>query len=176
MCKRWAALLAQCPGSRLLIADLDSTAKRQRILDAFDQHGVSSERLEILPRADLAGYQRLFDRVDISLDTYPYGGGTTTIDSLWMGVPVVTATGELPVSRSAASILQLLGLRDWVASSIDAYVDCAARAAQDLAAIQRLRTSLRERLRNSPLMDEAGFARDFEAAMRNAWHRFCTTA
>lgn len=173
MCARWAQLLARCPGSRLMLADVDSTAKRERLVKAFEQHGIGSGRLEIVPRADVAGYHRLFDRVDIALDTYPYGGGTTTIDALWMGVPVVTAPGALPVSRSASSILQLLQLDEWVAPSIEQYVDVAVRAAKNPARIQELRATLRARLRNSPLMDEEGFARDFEAAATRAWRRFC---
>jgi len=173
MCRRWAELLKRCPTARLMLVDVSSAAKRAAIEEAFTAEGVSLDRVEIVPRTDLAGYQRLFDRADISLDTYPYGGGTTTIDSLWMGVPVVTAPGELPVSRSASSILQLLGMDDWVAKSIGDYVDCAVRAAQSPAAVQSLRTMLRGRLRNSPIMDEMGFARDFEAAVRGAWQRFC---
>ena len=176
MCGRWAEVLARCPGSRLMVADITSSHKRQALLDAFAAHGVQADRLELVPRTDIAGYLRLYDRVDISLDTYPYGGGTTTIDSLWMGVPVVTASGDLPVSRSASSILQLLGLDAWVAPSIDGYVDCVVRHAQDMQAIQRLRTSLRTRVRASPLMDEAGFAKSFEAALRGAWQRFCAGA
>jgi protein O-GlcNAc transferase len=176
MCGRWAQILARCPGSRLLVADLTSPRKRQSILDAFARHGVSGDRLEPLPRADIAGYLRLYDRVDISLDTHPYGGGTTTIDSLWMGVPVVAATGELPVARSASSILQLLGLGDWAAPTIEGYVECAVRHAQDPAAIQQLRTSLRARVERSPLMDEPAFARNFEAAVRQCWQRFCAAA
>ena len=173
MCERWAQLLARCPASRLLLADMDSEVKRARILEALGHRGVAPGRVDIAARAEVSGYHRLFDRVDIALDTYPYGGGTTTIDALWMGVPVITATGELPVSRSASSILQLLGLDDWVAPSIGEYVDVAARAAGNPARIQELRASLRARLRNSAIMDEEGFARDFEAAVRRAWRSFC---
>ena len=176
MCGRWAEVLARCPGSRLVVADITSTHKRQALLDAFARHGVPDARLELLPRADIAGYLRLFDRVDISLDTYPYGGGTTTIDSLWMGVPVVTAAGDLPVSRSASSILQLLDLEDWVAPSIDGYVDRVVHHARDPSALQHLRTSLRSRVRASPLMDESAFAKNFESAVRGAWQRFCARA
>jgi len=173
MCRRWARLLGACPGSRLLLADISSATRRAAIQAAFDAEGVAPERIQFEPRADLAGYYGLYSRVDISLDTYPYGGGTTTLDSLWMGVPVVTAAGDLPVSRSASSILALLGLDGWVAESIDGYVDCALRNAADPAAVQRLRASLRQRLLASPLMDEQRFATDFQQAMRAAWTRHC---
>jgi len=175
MCRRWARLLRNCDGSRLLLADISSDAKRAAIAAVFAEEGVAPHRLQFAPRADLAGYYRLYDSVDISLDTFPYGGATTTLDSLWMGVPVICAPGELPVSRSASSILELLGLRDWIAPSIDDYVTCAVERARDLAAIQQLRTSLRPALLRSSLMDEPGFTRDFERAMRAAWTRHCAS-
>ena len=100
-------------------------------------------------------------------------GGVSVRGPCRVLLPPTRRAGELPVSRSAASILQLLGLGQWVAPSIDGYVECAARAAREVAVIQALRKSLRQRMRHSPLMNEAGFTRDFEAAVRWAWRRFC---
>lgn len=173
MVGRWARLLRECAGSRIVIADVSSHGKRQAIVQRFEADGVSAQRIRFVPRLDLVGYYRLYNEVDIALDAYPYGGATTTLDALWMGVPVVTAHGELPVSRSASSLLELLGLADWIAPSIDGYVDCALRHARDANALQRCRLDLRQRLQASPLMDEPAFARDFEAAVRAAWARHC---
>jgi predicted O-linked N-acetylglucosamine transferase (SPINDLY family) len=106
----------------------------------------------------------------VALDTFPYGGGTTTFDALWMGVPVVTAVGDTPASRSAARILGSLGLDEWVAPSIDDFVEVAVARATDHAAIVALRHSLRPRMEASPLTDAAGFTRGLEAAYQEMWN------
>lgn len=107
--------------------------------------------------------------MDIVLDTMPYSGGTTTFDALWMGAPVVTAPGSRPSSRSAASILTTAGLTEWIAATPDDYVRLAVESARDEARLVELRKSLRERLRQSPLMDEEQFVRDVENAYRRMW-------
>jgi predicted O-linked N-acetylglucosamine transferase (SPINDLY family) len=111
--------------------------------------------------------------VDIALDTTPYSGGTTSCDALWMGVPVVTAPGIRPSSRSTASVLSTAGLAEWIASSPEEYVRLAVESARDEARLAGLRKTLRERLRESPLMDEKRFARDLEAAYRQMWRKWC---
>lgn len=173
MCERWARVMLRCPGSRMVIADVRSQAKRCALAQAFQRQGVDETRLTFEPHLDVASYYRLFAKVDIGLDSYPYGGGTTTLDTLWMGVPVFTLKGELPVSRSAASVLELLGLDDWIAHSPEAYVEQAAARAADLQAIVKLRAQLRGLLKDSPLTDEAGFTRAFERALRTAWEKHC---
>jgi len=105
----------------------------------------------------------------VAFDSFPYGGGTTTFDTLWMGVPVVTATGPYSASRSAASVLSALGLDEWIAPGIEQYDACAVARARDAAAIAGLRRSLRARLQASPLMDEPAFVTAFEAALERAW-------
>ena len=169
MCRRWGELLSRVPNSRLLMVDINSEQKRESIRFDLFEMGISDDRIEFLPRVDLPVYYDLFSFIDISLDTFPYGGGTTTFDSLWMGVPVVTATGWTPASRSAASILSALGLDAWVAPSIDRYVEVAAGLAEDHQTIVELRRTLRQKLKASPLTDEATFVRDLEAAYRQMW-------
>ena len=169
MCRRWGELLSRVPNSRLLMVDINSEQKRESIRFDLFEMGISDDRIEFLPRVDLPVYYDLFSFIDISLDTFPYGGGTTTFDSLWMGVPVVTATGWTPASRSAASILSALGLDAWVAPSIDRYVEVAAGLAEDHQTIIELRRTLRQKLKASPLTDEATFVRDLEAAYRQMW-------
>jgi predicted O-linked N-acetylglucosamine transferase (SPINDLY family) len=169
MAHRWGRILRRLPDARLLVAGVGSERKRTALLEAIAQAGADRERVEFAPRLDLAGYYRLMHRVDIALDSYPYGGGTTTFDALWMGVPVLTAPGDLPASRSAASVLSALDLPDWIAPGIDQYEELAVQRAADTARIAALRRSLRERLRGSPLMDEAGFVAAFEAALEQAW-------
>jgi predicted O-linked N-acetylglucosamine transferase (SPINDLY family) len=146
---------------------------RARLLADFAAAGVDASRLTVLPRVAFEEYLRQFDAVDLAFDSLPYGGGTTTFDALWMGVPVLALAGERSVSRSAASILGALGLEEWVASSPAEFVGRAAAHAADAAGLSGLRAGLRARLRASPLMDEAGFARAMEAAYRELWRAWC---
>ena len=167
--QRWGRILKALPTARLLVAGVTSERKRQSLLDAVAAAGGSPERVRFAPRSDLEGYYRLMDQIDIALDSFPYGGGTTTFDALWMGVPVLTATGPLPASRSAASVLAALGLAPWIAAGIEGFEALAIERAKDTAAIAQLRRTLRDRLRTSPLMDERGFVAAFEAALQQAW-------
>jgi len=111
--------------------------------------------------------------VDIALDTMPYSGGTTTCDALWMGVPVITAPGTRSVSRSTASILSTVGLEDWIAPTQEDYVKRAVEFARDRAHLAELRRSLRQKMRLSPIMDEAAFVHDLESAYRAMWRAWC---
>lgn len=169
MTQRWARLLKAVPRSRLLVAGVVSQKKRQALLAPFTEAGVTGDRIEFAPRLDLRGYYGLMDRVDIALDSYPYGGGTTTFDALWMGVPVLTATGPLSASRSAASVLSTLGLHEWIAPRIEDYEALAVERAADTAVLAELRRTLRQCLQSSPLMDEQTFAADFQALVERAW-------
>jgi len=127
-----------------------------------------------VPRVSLDEYFDRFNAVDIALDSTPYSGGTTTCDTLWMGVPVVTVPGARSVSRSAASILATVGLSSWIAQSPQDYVQLAARFGADRVLLAELRRSLRQRLQASPLMDEQGFVRDLESAYRRMWQSWCS--
>ena len=168
-CRRWGQVMQRVPGSRLVVGDIASMRKQEAIRRDIEREGVSGDRITFLPRAPIAEFLALYHQVDITFDTFPYGGGTTTFDSLWMGVPVVAALGELPVSRSAASILAALGLDDWIAPSVDAVVDLAVARAADLDTLRSLRATLRSRLQASPLTDLPRFARDLESAYRAMW-------
>jgi predicted O-linked N-acetylglucosamine transferase (SPINDLY family) len=172
----WAEILRGVPGSRLLMAGVPEGRAREDLRRDFREAGVDASRLGLRARMPLAAYYRLYDEVDMVLDTMPYGGGTTTFDALWMGVPVVTLAGERSAGRSAASILGVLGLEDWVAGSEEQYVRLARERAGEPGRIAELRGQLRARLRASPLMDEAGFARDMEAAIRGMWREWCAGA
>jgi protein O-GlcNAc transferase len=106
------------------------------------------------------------------LDVYPYNGAATTCEALWMGVPVITLAGPTHVSRVGASILTAAGLSELVASSPDEYVQHALGLAADVARLRRLRASMRERLRSSPLLDARGFARRVEKAYSDMWDKW----
>jgi protein O-GlcNAc transferase len=176
VCKLWGEILRSVPESRLLMGGVPAGVIRERLLAAVVGTGVAPERITFAPRVPVEEYYRLYDTVDIALDTMPYGGGTTTLDALWMGVPVVTAPGRTPVSRSAASILEALELRAWVAAGPRDYVRLAVEHALAPSEVSALRRNLRQRMLASPLTDEARFARDLESAYRSMWRRWCNDA
>jgi protein O-GlcNAc transferase len=172
----WADILTRMPDSRLVIVGMPEGRARDRLMMDFLQAGIVASRLTIVPYVPMHEYFPWFNRVDMALDTTPQSGGTTTCDTLWMGVPVVTVSGSRCVSRNAASILSTLGLPEWIASTPDDYVRLAVEFARDEAVLVRLRHSLRQRMRESPLMDEPRFARDIESAYRRMWKTWCEGA
>jgi protein O-GlcNAc transferase len=163
----WSAILEQLPEARLLIAGVPPGAWAHQLAQNFQG------RVTLVPFVPLREYFACFDSVDIALDTTPYSGGTTTCDALWMGVPLVTAPGTRPTSRSAASILATAGLTDWIAPSAEEYVRRAVEYSKNTQLLNQLRGALRSRIQTSPLMDEDGFARDLENRYRQMWRQYC---
>jgi predicted O-linked N-acetylglucosamine transferase (SPINDLY family) len=125
------------------------------------------------PRAE---YLAAFQRVDIALDPFPFPGGTTTVEGLWMGVPALTLKGDRFIGHQGETILHNAGLADWIAQDTDAYVAKAVAFAGDLAALSSLRANLRGQLLASPVCDAPRFARHFEAALRGMWRQWCVAA
>jgi predicted O-linked N-acetylglucosamine transferase (SPINDLY family) len=169
----WAEILKRTPGSKLLVVGVPPGPATQLLVEEFSRAGIDPSRVAIEPRRLLEDYFKTLRSVDVALDTLPYSGGTTTCDILWMGTPVLTLPGSRSVSRSACSILGTLGMREWMASSPEDYVAKAVRAAGDSGWLAEQRRSLRDRMRASPLMDEARFARDMEALYRQMWRTWC---
>ena len=167
----WAGVMNAVPGSRLVVTVLGGEANTH-LLDTLERHGVSRGRVRLLPRQRAAEYFRLYGRVDVSLDPFPYNGGITSLDSLWMGVPFVTLAGDRAVGRAGASLLANVGLADLVTRTVDDYVARNAALARDTRRLAGLRASLRGRLGRSPLMDEAQFTRDFERLLAFAWEQW----
>jgi predicted O-linked N-acetylglucosamine transferase (SPINDLY family) len=110
--------------------------------------------------------------VDLILDTFPYPGGTTTCEALWMGVPTLTLTGNTLLARQGASLLTAAGLPEWVAANEADYVDKSIALAGDLPKLAALRAALRRQVLASALFDAPRFARNFEAALWGMWHRW----
>ena len=170
----WARVLRRVTGSRLLLLAAEGS-HRQRTLDAFAEQGVVPDRIGFLAHQPREEYLKAYHRIDLGLDTFPYNGHTTSLDSLWMGVPVVTLVGQTVVGRAGLSQLSNLGLTELVARTPDEFVEIAARLANDLPRLSTLRATLRERMQSSPLMDAPRFARNIETAYRNMWRHWCTT-
>lgn len=169
----WAQILSRVPGSRLVVLGVPAGRAQDRLAADFAAAGIDAARIRLVPYASLQDYFGWYNRVDIALDTTPYSGGTTTCDALWMGVPVLTAPGERPGSRSAASILATAGLPDWIASSGAEYVERAVEFSQNQEVLANLRATLRPRMQASPLMDEEGFTRNLENLYRQMWRQYC---
>jgi predicted O-linked N-acetylglucosamine transferase (SPINDLY family) len=171
----WGNLLGRIPTARLLI-HMNSGGDRDRVLRILGNHGVAAERIEIIGRVAPEEYFKTYHRIDIGLDSFPYTGGTTTCDSLWMGVPVVTLAGRTAVARAGVSILSNAGLPELIAQTPEEYVQIAAGLANDLSRLRPLRSSLRAQIQQSPLMDGPRFACDIEAAYRTMWQTWCESA
>jgi len=168
----WAHLMREVPDSRLLLHAREGSHRRDTC-DVFSRHGIDPVRLSFIGPLPLDQYFDQYRRIEIALDPFPYAGGTTTCDALWMGVPVVTLAGRTAVGRGGVSILSNVGLRELIAPDEAAYIRIAAELAGDLRRLTEVRSTLRGRMRRSPLMDGAAFARDMEAAFRMMWRKWC---
>jgi protein O-GlcNAc transferase len=172
----WARILSEIPNGRLLLKTkfLDNPEMRRLVVDRFSRHGIAPDRLILenpSPRAELIA---AYNKMDIALDPFPFGGGVTTAEALWMGVPVVTLRGNRWVSRVGVSILSTVGLPDLIASDADEYVRIVRRLADDQERRNDLRQSLRAMMAGSPLCDGSRFARSLETAYRAMWRQWCT--
>jgi predicted O-linked N-acetylglucosamine transferase (SPINDLY family) len=169
--KLWAAVLHEVPDSRLLLKA--PSFKDEGAIEAFAQRfqaeGIARERLEFRGPVGLTDMMAEYADVDIALDTVPYNGGTTSLQALWMGVPVVVKAGGNFVSRMGASFMSAAGLNDWVAETDADYVRIASSMARDRQALLTLKRGLRERLQAAPAWDIDQYSRDFEAALRQMW-------
>jgi protein O-GlcNAc transferase len=165
----WREILAAVPNSRLVLVP----PKGQITGRIREKLGVAQPRLIGLPRASRLEYFKNYHRIDLALDPFPYTGHTTTLDALWMGVPVVTLAGPTVVSRGSLSILSNVGLIELATKDKADYVALAIALAQDKARLRELRAGLRARLEHSVLMDAKRFARQIESAYSAAWNRWC---
>jgi protein O-GlcNAc transferase len=169
----WSELLQRLPDSRLLVL-IKGGPLNERVWRAFENHGVERRRVMLVGKQESAeDYFRLYDRVDVVLDPFPYSGHTVNMDALWMGVPVVTLAGQRAVGRGGVTLLANLALRELIARTPEEYLKIACELAADGPRLAELRRTLRERMRQSPLMDGRRFATDVEAAYREMWRAWC---
>jgi predicted O-linked N-acetylglucosamine transferase (SPINDLY family) len=168
----WVKVLIRLPISKLLM-HAPAGGHRDRLLQFFQSRGINADRLEFIDRVAPDTYLQTYHRIDIALDPTPYAGGTTTCDALWMGVPVITLAGRLPIARAGVSILSSAGLTEWIARTSEEYVELAVSLAADLPELAVIRSTLRQKLQHSNLMDVVGYARSIETAYRTMWRRWC---
>lgn len=170
----WAQVMHRVENSRLLTLAPNGSARR-RTLDQLTRHNIDAARVEFVSSQSRDKYLRTYRRIDVGLDCFPYNGHTTSLDSYWMGVPVITLVGRHPVSRAGFSQLSNLGLTKLAANSQEQFVQIAADIAGDLAKLAELRRTLRSRMEQSPLMNAQKFARSVECAYRQMWRQWCET-
>ncbi len=167
----WSRILAALPGSRLVLNSLPfmEAAFRDLFIGRFAAHGIAADRLSLICTTPQSVTWAAYGEIDIALDPFPHNAGTTTIEALWQGVPVVSRADRPSVGRFGASILGAVGLGDWVAADDDAYVARALDAASNLGSLADMRRGLRARVEASPLRDADGLARAVEDAYRALW-------
>jgi len=171
----WAAILRDLPQARLVLKthQFDDRLTARGMTEAFAAHGVAAARIVLRGASPHQALLAEYADIDIVLDPFPYSGGLTSCEALWMGVPIVTMPGETFASRHSTSHMSNLGLADWVAPDLAAYHAMALRRAADLPALAALRVGLRARMRASPLCDATRFGAGLGAALRHAWHDHC---
>ena len=171
----WSAILRRIPNARLVLkthqfAEPEVVAE---IRAAFAGHGIAPGRLDLRGASGHRAFLGEYNDIDIVLDPFPYSGGLTTCEALWMGVPTITLPGETFASRHSLSHLSNVGLGDWVAADIPLYIEMAVERSRDLASLGTLRAGLRARTKASPLCDGTRFGRGLAAALRHAWTEWC---
>lgn len=172
----WARILCAVPNSRLIVKckPFCCESVRQRFLSTLEQLGLESTRVDLLPLILLNhDHMQAYSLMDISLDTFPYAGTTTTCESLYMGVPCITMGGSVHAHNVGVSLLHTVGLGNLVAKTEDEYVKLALQLGSDIPALSELRTSLRELMAKSPLCDGSKFTKHVESTYRNMWCRYC---
>ena len=169
--RTWAEILRAAPDTRLVIsaAALDRTHGRERVIGTLDAAGIGRERVDLLGRADRAAFVRRYEAIDLHLDSFPYSGGLTTLEAMWMGVPTLTFAGDRIAGRHSASHLRRAGLGEFVVADREAYVAAAMRLAGAPERLHALRPALRFLVMRSSLVDGRAQAEAMHAAlMRHA--------
>jgi protein O-GlcNAc transferase len=172
--KCWAEILTRVPDARLLleIHGIGGEEFRRETQARLVRLGLPLDRVILEPRKRSNQYV-LYNTIDIALDPFPFNGGTTSLDALWMGVPVVALAGKYFAARMGVTILNNIRLPELIAENETAYVELATGLATDPSRLRAIRYNLRQKMSDSPVMDYAAFARDIEAAYRGMWQAWC---
>lgn len=170
----WAQVFHGVPEARLRLqcSQLADPVVRERLLGQLRQLGVDSERVALHGPMSRSDYLAAYAEVDFLIDTFPYPGGTTTCEALWMGVPTLTLAGDSMLARQGASLMGAAGLSDWIATDPVSFVEKAIAFSADPASLAELRASLRSKVARSPLFDGKRFAENFEVVLRGIWNEY----
>ncbi len=172
----WARILHEVPNSRLILKykAFNDVTVRKNICNRFRLYGISSRRLDLRTASNMYFMMAEYGDIDIALDPFPFTGGMTSLLSLWMGVPVITLSGELPISRQTKSFLTPVGLSDLAVENYDEYIACAVALAKDTVRLKGIRGNLRETMSESSLCDAKEFAQSIENLFFKLWHDTCS--
>jgi predicted O-linked N-acetylglucosamine transferase (SPINDLY family) len=165
----WGRILAELPSARLRLRRTPEGYGRDRVTSLLGGHGIESGRISFSDWFGQVVPGQQYADIDVALDSFPFNGVTTTCESLWMGLPVVTWMGQHSIARSGSSILKALGLPELIAHDADSYVRAAVALGRNPEHLVALRGSLRERMRQSALMDEDTFVKALEGLYRSTW-------
>jgi predicted O-linked N-acetylglucosamine transferase (SPINDLY family) len=171
----WSRVLQKVRNSRLILLSPPGNS-RKWVQQELAKAGITPDRIQFEDKRPHRNYLELYHQIDIALDTYPYNGHTTSLDALWMGVPVVSFFGQAAVSRAGLSQLSNLGLPALATDSQDKFVAMAVELATDLAALNEMRSSLRPAMEKSPLTDAKQLTQNVESEYRLAWIRWCESS
>ncbi len=169
----WSGLLAAVPDSRLAVLIVGGAAGSPSAVERFARHGISPDRLIIFDVRPRNEYLKLYQQIDIALDPFPYGGHTTSLDALWMGVPLVSLVGSTAVGRAGVTMLTHVALQELLAETPDEYVRIAVELARDRQRLSSIRSSLRARMLASLLTDPVRYTRNLESLYRFMWRDWC---
>ena len=171
----WAGVLKLVKGSLLKIkySGIDSPSNIERLSSAFENAGLDRSRIILEGGSPHAQLLDCYNEIDIALDTFPYSGGLTTYEALWMGVPVITLPGKTFASRHSFSHLSMIGLDKCIAEDEQHYKNIAVQLASNLQMLSDLRINLRKKVSNSPICDHKRFAREFTTALKEIWQNWC---
>jgi protein O-GlcNAc transferase len=171
----WADILRRLPTARLILKthQLSDGPTANALRAGFMALGIAGDRIELRGSSGHRAFMGEYGDVDLVLDPFPYSGGLTTCEALWMGVPTITLPGEIFASRHSASHMSNVGLPDWVTGSIEDYIEMAVSRTRDISALADLRAEMRDKMRRSPLCDAPRFGRNLGAALRRAWRAWC---
>jgi predicted O-linked N-acetylglucosamine transferase (SPINDLY family) len=174
----WAQLLHKVPQSRIFVKNKQLTDKalQKRIAAELVQFGIEADRIELQGKTSKEEHMASYAKIDIALDSFPYNGTTTTCDTLWMGIPVVSLAGHSHVSRVGVSLLTAVGLESLITDNEEKYISCAVTLAEDFPRLSRLRKQLRDTMRHSRLCDGASFTAGLESMYRSVWKDWCDKA
>ena len=168
MLAAWKKILDGVPNSRLILKNMifDTDSGKNFVANRLEYVGIDVSRVEMRGFTKTADYLRHYDDVDIALDTFPYTGGITTCEALYMGVPVISLYGSRHGTRFGLSILKNIGLEELAVNSYDDYVKLAIALANDWELLKILRKNLRGIMKKSPLMDSKNYIREVETAFK----------
>ena len=169
----WARLLRELPTARMVLGSMNGDEGDENLISWFVNEGISRDRLSFRPRANIAVYLQQHFQVDICLDTFPYTGSTTVLNSLWMGVPTLTIAGDTLPSRAGATWMSHVGLQDFLATDKADFVTKGVALSSDIAALAAVRTGLRERCAASAAFRPEVVAAGLSRALRIMWQRWC---